>query len=149
MKLRAAIIGAVTLSALALSAAAPALAETDTHGGRPLTATLSGANELTNGDPTGTGSAIVRINPGLGEICYTLTVSGLEGTVVAAHIHIGPASVNGPVVVPLAAPVSGSSSACVTVSTDLAHDIVNNPSGYYVNVHTSVRPGGAIRGQLE
>ena len=148
MKLRAAMIGLATLSALALSTATPALADADTHGGRPLAASLIGANEINNGDPVGTGSVSMRINPGLGEICYTLTASGLEGAVIAAHIHVGVAGVNGPVVVPLVAPVTGTSAACTTVDTDLAHAIVDNPSGYYVNVHTTVRPGGAIRGQL-
>ena len=27
--------------------------------------------------------------------------------------------------------------------------ILNNPAGFYFNVHTTVNPGGAVRGQLQ
>jgi hypothetical protein len=36
----------------------------------------------------------------------------------------------------------------VTVTRQLARDIVRNPSDYYVNVHNADFPGGALRGQL-
>ena len=34
------------------------------------------------------------------------------------------------------------------VATDLAKEIVANPAGFYVNIHTAAKPGGATRGQL-
>ena len=40
-----------------------------------------------------------------------------------------------------------STSAAVSAAT-VAQGIFNNPAGNYFNVHTSVNPGGAIRGQL-
>ena len=141
----------VTSGALALTGAAvlstvpPALAD---GGGRPLTTVLTGAAERPNpGDPDGTGTAQLRVNPGQREICYTLTVSGIDPA-QAAHIHEAPAGSAGPVVVGLMPPTNGSSSACVTVSRELAREIIRDPADYYVNVHNMPFPGGALRGQL-
>jgi hypothetical protein len=51
-------------------------------------------------------------------------------------------------VVPLAAPSAGHSQGCVDVDRSLADAIRKAPQGYYVNVHNSEFPAGAIRGQL-
>jgi hypothetical protein len=118
-----------------------------TANGRPLGATLSGAAEVPAADPDGSGTVDLRLNHGQGRICYTLTVSNIDPA-VAAHIHRAPAGVNGPVVVPLAAPTTGSSSACVEVDRDLVKAIIQHPEEYYVNVHNATFPGGAVRGQL-
>ena len=56
--------------------------------------------------------------------------------------------VAGGVVRGLIAPTSGSSSGCVAVTRELAKAIIQNPSHYYVNVHNSIYPAGALRGQL-
>ena len=34
------------------------------------------------------------------------------------------------------------------VGATLAQQIIDNPNGYYFNVHTVLNPGGAVRGQL-
>jgi hypothetical protein len=95
------------------------------------------------GDPDGSGTATLRINPGLGEVCWSITVSGVD-PILAAHIHIAPVTSPGPVVVPLS-PYTGG---CTTVDRDLARAILIDPSGYYVNVHNATYPAGALRGQL-
>ena len=90
------------------------------------------------------------------ELCYTLEVRDMTGAPVAAHIHLAPRGVAGPVVVPLAAPpaATGTVSACITATeggamtpAELAA-IVADPGAYYVNVHTDVCQPGVIRGQL-
>jgi hypothetical protein len=130
--------------ALLWVAVSPAAAQ---DSGRKLSTILTGAAEVGGGDSDGTGTAELRVNPGTGEICYTITVANLD-PVTAAHIHNAPAGVNGPVVVPLTPPTSGSVTDCTTADPALARDIVVHPENYYVNVHTTVFPAGAVRGQL-
>ena len=107
---------------------------------------LTGAEEVNGGDPDGSGRALIGFSPGGNEICFTLDVSNLS-TAVAAHIHRGAAGVNGPIVVTLQAP-NNSSIGCVSVDPALIKEIARNPEAFYVNVHTTDYPGGAIRGQL-
>ena len=109
---------------------------------------MTGAQEVPGpGDPDGSGTAVIRLNRGKSQICYSLTVTGIAPA-IAAHIHVGPAGVAGPVVVPLIAPNSGSSSECKTVDRDLIVAIAQDPANYYVNVHNAEYPAGAVRGQL-
>jgi hypothetical protein len=136
------LLGLVALLTAAL--AAPVAA-----GGRPFATSLSGAEEVPGpGDPDGSGSAWLSINPGREEICYTIEVSGIAPATLA-HIHVGDAGTAGPPVVDLMPPTSGSVTACATgVERDLALAIMRDPTHYYVNVHTSEHPAGAVRGQL-
>ena len=116
--------------------------------GRPLSTSLSGAEEVGGGDPDASGFARITLNEGQGEICIEATVSNTSG-LVAAHIHAAPAGVNGPVVVPFTSLISGDTiSGCVDVDSDLVKAIRKNPQEYYVNVHSTEYPGGAARGQL-
>jgi hypothetical protein len=116
--------------------------------GRPLSTALTGSAEIPGpGDSDGSGEIFLTVNPGQQEVCYQLTVRDIAPA-TAAHIHIGPAGVAGPVVVGLVPPTSGSSSDCASADRDLLLNILNDPSGYYVNVHNAPFPAGAIRGQL-
>ena len=117
-------------------------------GGRPLTTTLTGAAEVPGpGDPDGSGTATLWLNPGQEEVCYELTASGIAPA-TAAHVHVGTADEAGPVVIPLVPPTDGSSSACTSASRELVLAIMQSPENYYVNVHNAEFPAGAIRGQL-
>src|SRR5215207_372391 len=119
------------------------------EGGRPFTVDLTGEAEVNaqgvpnQGDLDGSGTARLTINPGLGKVCWTIEVTGVE-PITAAHIHIAPTTLPGPVVVPLS-PYTGG---CTAVNRDLALAIILDPSGYYVNVHNDPYPAGALRGQL-
>jgi hypothetical protein len=153
--LAALLLAALAALALAGPASAAKLGGAD-HGGRLFTTTLSGAEEvdpvtgaLGAGDPDGSGLATLTVNPGQEEVCYELSVEGITLPAIGAHIHVGAAGENGPVVVPLTPPdASGVSSGCAEVSRELALEIIRNPENYYVNVHTSDFENGAIRGQL-
>ena len=140
----------IALFAIAGTAAAKRLGGS-AHGGRPLTATLTGAAEVPGpGDPDGSGTATITVNPGQNEVCWEINVSGITLPATAAHIHLAPVGVAGPVVVPLSPPdASGFSSGCLDgLPREGVRAILQNPSAYYVNVHTSDYPAGALRGQL-
>lgn len=140
----------LTGSAEAVSGSAEAVISGADHGGRPLTATLTGAAEVPPGDPDGSGAALITLNQGQGEVCWEITVSDIILPAAAAHIHIAPVGVAGPIVVPLSAPdASGVAVGCTTgVDRQLIKAIRQNPADYYVNVHTSDFAPGAVRGQL-
>ena len=127
---------------------APSAAADD--GGRPFTVALTGAAERPGpGDPDGSGTATLSLNPGQEEVCFTLTVENIGLPATGAHIHVGDVETFGPVVVGLTPPdATGTSSGCVTADRDLLRSILRDPDGYYVNVHTSAFPAGAVRGQL-
>ncbi len=111
---------------------------------------LTGSAEVPGpGDPNGSGAAELRLNPGQGEVCFSIEVDDIALPATGAHIHVGTADVAGPVVVALVPPGStGTSSACVAADRELVRAILRDPDGYYVNVHTSEYPAGAVRGQL-
>lgn len=118
----------------------------------PYIAQLSGANEVPggSGDPDGSGAATISIavlSDTEGEACWDLAYSGIAAP-SAAHIHEEAAGANGPVVVDLGSPGATSHTGCTDIDVDLANRITAGPAGFYVNVHNSEFPNGAIRGQL-
>lgn len=117
-------------------------------GGRPLSATLTGAAEVPGpGDPDGAGTAHVTLNQGRGEVCFDIEVSDIN-PVLAAHIHKAPVDASGGVVVNFNISGNGLSGCVGGVDKDLIKDIRQNPEQYYVNVHNNPHFGGALRGQL-
>ena len=140
---------APALLLLALAALTPAArADHSGEGGYPLTTALTGAAEVPGpGDPDGSGTASLTLNPGKEEICYALTAEGIEPA-SAAHIHVGAADEAGGIEVHLSPPTAGAASGCVFAPRELILAIIHNPENYYVNVHNSAYPRGALRGQL-
>jgi hypothetical protein len=117
--------------------------------GVPFGVTLTGSAEVPGpGHGDGSGRVTVVVDPPKGRVCYMFyNVHGID-TPTAAHIHAGAAGAAGGPVVTLQPPVGGTSSGCQEVTAELAQAIVDNPAGYYVNVHSAQFPAGAIRGQL-
>jgi hypothetical protein len=133
---------AIAAALLAVSAAAPALAEQVKY-----TATLTAADEVPPTDSTGTGTVDATYDTDTKTFTWTITYDGLTGDATAAHFH-GPADpgVNAPPVVPieppLASPITGSATLTDTQAADLA------AGKWYFNVHTAKYPDGEIRGQV-
>ena len=140
--------GAIVLFVLVAAVTIVVASQDKPHGGRPLTATLTGAAEVPGpGDPDGAGTFKATLNPGQNQICYELAVSNIA-TPTAAHIHIGASDKAGGVVVTLETPADGTSKDCVEVDRELVKQIVQNPADYYVNVHNADFLAGAIRALL-
>ena len=128
--------------------ACPKVVMTPTAGGVAFTVALTGEAETPAGDPVATGTSSIRLRAGQGQLCYQLAVEHLAPA-TAAHIHRGASGVAGPVVVPLTTPgADGKSSGCAPAARTLVSAILAQPASYYVNVHTSELPAGAVRGQL-
>ena len=143
----------LVVAALALVLALAAMA-TAKNGGRPLSATLTGANEVPGpGDSDATGAADLRLNQGRHRVCFSVNWAEVDGTVVAGHIHVGPPGVAGPIVVGLfKGSFAGTDavSGCVQgVERSVIKKIRKDPAAYYVNVHSAPDfPTGAVRGQI-
>lgn len=95
-----------------------------------------------SGDPDGYGNATLSIDDQANTVSWNFSVYNIA-PITAAHIHAGAAGTNGPVVVDFSGQLSGSN----LYDADLAN-VLLNPSYYYINLHNSAYPTGAIRGQL-
>lgn len=85
------------------------------------------------------------------EFCYTMSVEGLSVPATAAHVHVAPRDVAGPIVIELevGAGTDWTVDTCITVDTAILDAVAASPGSYYVNVHTPTFPGGEVRGQLK
>ena len=140
-----------SLTAIAVLAAVLLLAAPASGAVKRLQANLSGAQETApGGDPNGTGTAKLRLNRAERRVCFTIRVRNIDD-VVAAHIHRGRRGVAGGIVVELiGGPEPGTRfTGCTNgVAKRLIGKVLRRPRRYYVNVHTTAFPGGAVRGQL-
>jgi hypothetical protein len=138
-------LSAVVLAATTFGAHASAASSSMT-----FTAKLTGMTEIPLGSKHGHGTATITLSDSKRTVCYSITVMGIKLPAAAAHIHAGKAGKIGPVVVPFMAPgKTGHAASCVhSVRAALIKGMENHPTSYYVNVHTTDYPGGAVRGQL-
>ena len=118
-----------------------------------LGAVLTGSQETPAPCATsGFGNATVTFDSTRQNVNVTITVSGLGSPITASHIHIGAAGgAPGSVVLgftPAASFTNGTLTGTFPITTDLGTQILQNPSNFYVNVHTNQCPSGAVRGQL-
>lgn len=135
---------------LALALLGGACNEGDDEGGG-FELELSGAAEVCDDDAKcggdGTGTASVDINPDQNEICYEIALDGVEGA-NAAHIHEGEEGESGDVLIDLAYTGEEGETCVDDVDEGDLEDIAEEPSEFYLNVHTEDLPDGAVRAQL-
>jgi hypothetical protein len=141
-----------------------------------FTATLLPSNEVpnavTNADSTGRGTANITLNltkDAAGAITaatadFSMDLNSFPAgtTLTAAHIHPGAQGVSGGALISMGLVsgeivlVNGTQTGITktgqtgsgALTPAVAQDIINNPSQYYFNVHTTLNTGGAARGQL-
>jgi hypothetical protein len=116
------------------------------RGGRAITAGLVPVAPNTEG----AGSFAAQSNVGQGRICWRITVTGLTD-VTAAHIHYRTGPKARQIAVPLAlpSPFIAPTKGCVDAPRGLVRQILQHPGLFYVNVHTTTYPDGAISGMLK
>jgi CHRD domain len=128
-----------------------------------LKADLLGTNENPDADLDGRGKASVSIDVAAGQACFDVSFKD-GGTANRGHIHRGGPADNGPIVVAFfdiqAVPAQSGDprhdvlestnglTGCVSANPTVLQEIVDNPSGFYVNLHNARFPGGFVRGQL-
>lgn len=133
-------LGRAAIAAVALAAlGGPA------HAGSLYLARLNGANEIPPTTSTATGFGALVLNDAENNAVITAT-HDISLPLTGGHIHRGAATVNGPVIFPFPAPTT--SVGPLTWAIPAAEVVNLKALGLYVNFHTSVNPGGAIRGQL-
>ena len=131
---------------------------------RVFTVQLSALNEvppISNAESTARGTAVITFNTDAKTIDFNVSLSGFPTTssVNIAHIH-GPAPVTGTASVRVNTSLSAGqvnlvdgagtfSFPGVTVGEALMQEILAAPQNFYFNVHSTLNPGGVVRGQLQ
>ena len=107
--------------------------------------TLLGDNEVPPVATSATGGGTIVIGDD-GSVSGSVSTKGVEGT--AAHIHVGSAGQNGPVIVPL---TKSGDTYTVPAGAKLSNEHMASfrAGNLYVNVHSAANPNGEIRGQLK
>ena len=120
-------------------------AEAASDAGGPIAygATLGGNQETPVVSTTAKGTASLTLDATGTTLTYHVTHNVAGGT--ASHIHIGNAGEAGAVLFPLT-PFSSDMSGAITVTAAQVTDL--EAGRYYVNVHSTLNPGGEIRGQI-
>ena len=112
--------------------------------GSCFNAACTGAQEAPPNASTGFANAHMVVEP---DDHITLTGMFSAVPVIAAHVHMGPIGVAGPIVFPLTWSNTTGELSATFQATPL--DLANLRAGlWYVNLHSSAFPGGEVRGQL-
>jgi hypothetical protein len=138
--MRTRLLAAVFVGALLLAGAAFA------RGGNHLTAQLRGPNEVPAAPASNKGRVEITLQPSAGKVCWQFSISHIDGKGNAAHIHKGAPGKSGPVFIPLG--TTFKREGCTSAPKSQIAAVAKNPGAFYVNVHNTKHPAGAMRGQL-
>jgi len=116
-----------------------------------LFASIDGNQEVPPTGSLGTGTGIMTYDDITNLLSWNITYSGLSGTPTVSHFH-GPANpgVNAGVQVDIAANSGGIASPMIgsaTISDPQEADLLAEL--WYINIHSTLFPGGEIRGQVQ
>lgn len=111
----------------------------------PLSATLDGLQETPPNASPATGSASMTLDTVANTLTMTLDFSGLLGTQNNCHVH-GPAGFGVPAGVLVPLPLGTFTDQVFAVTDTIEGHILAGLT--YINVHSTVFPGGEIRGQI-
>ena len=106
---------------------------------------LSGANEVPPVTTAASGSGTITVADD-GAVSGSVKVTGVAATM--AHIHVGAAGKNGPVIVPLTQTAPGEWSVPAGAKFDTEQIKSYKAGDLYVNVHSEANKGGEIRAQI-
>jgi hypothetical protein len=95
---------------------------------------------------TGLFKGTLTVRSGKGTLVWKLTFKGLTGPAFAAHVHVAPVGVSGPVAIPLCGPCHTGAHGSAAVKASVVKALLHK--GAYANVHTKKHPNGEIRGQI-
>ena len=109
--------------------------------------TLSGAEEVPPVTTSASGSGTITVKDDK-TVSGSVKTEGVAGTM--AHIHMGKAGTNGPVIITLNKSSDGNTWSVPAGAklTDAQYDAYK-AGGLYVNVHSAANKGGEVRGQLK
>jgi plastocyanin len=110
-----------------------------------LAALLLGANEVPSTTSPATGYALFEVASDLSQLTFVLSTTVTSTT--AAHIHRGRFGENGPVLITLAATAGFTEvRGTIPIGPEVAAALFSGD--LYVNVHSTLFPGGEVRGQI-
>jgi CHRD domain len=107
---------------------------------------LTGDQEVPANASAAVGSGTITVAAD-GAVSGSVTAATLQAT--AAHIHVGAAGVNGPVIIPLTGSAGGVWSVPAGAKLTAEQLDAYKAGNLYVNVHTAEHKGGEIRTQLK
>ncbi|MDQ3899015.1 MAG: CHRD domain-containing protein [Actinomycetota bacterium] len=136
------------------------VAQAGTAGYGYFSVQLTGHEVPGGGDPTGQGLARLDLDPEHELACFVIPWRKLDGAVTDLRLYAAPRGREGPQWIDFFADqqfpgAENTVSGCVHVSgshgmssQDKIQTVIHDPSGFYLNMHSTEFPKGAIRGQL-